>query len=253
MRRKLYPILASCMLILAILSCNLPSAQGPSPTDLAGTITAQASTLEVPSVIPTPTSTPTITPTVTPSVPTVVVSTATNCRSGPGTDYDLVSTLGPGQSAQVVGKYSITNYWIIDNPTGGTCWLWGQYATVSGNIGGLPELVPPPSPTPALPAAPVNLNVDFTCTLVSTPIFENKVHVDLSWTDVATNEDGYRVYRDGTQLATLAANATSFSDDTTMAGLVITGSTPPTITYAIEAFNAAGNSQQIEKSVSCFK
>ncbi len=43
----------------------------------------------------------------------------------------------------IVGKYTPSNYWIIETPTGGTCWLWGAYATVQGNVAPLAEMAPP--------------------------------------------------------------------------------------------------------------
>jgi hypothetical protein len=268
--------LIALLLTLALSACNLPSAQKTSSAD--ATITALAAIIEaqklptnaaapatntpLPSDTPTvqftltamPTSTVTLTPTITltptPSVPMVTVSQTTNCRTGPGTVYDLLGSLSPGQTAQVVGKYSAGNYWIIDTPGGsGTCWLWGQYAAVSGNTSGLPEMYPPPSPTPSLPAAPKHFGANKTCT--SSGVFTYNVHVDLSWTDMATNEEGYYLYRNGKLLQTLAANSTSASDDTTLNILHVIGSPVPHIDYKLQAFNSAGMSDARELSVTC--
>ena len=81
-----------------------------------------------------------------PQLTTVSVTTATNCRTGPDINYSLVLTFQPGASAVVVGKYSPANYWIINTPTGGTCWLWGAYATVQGDTSTLPEIAAPAPP-----------------------------------------------------------------------------------------------------------
>lgn len=59
--------------------------------------------------------------------------------------------------------------------------------------------------------------------------------VTLGWSDQASNEEGYRVYRDGGVIATLSANATSYSDEPP-------GSGP--YTYGVEAFNDAGSSSR---------
>lgn len=161
-------IAVGCILILTMLACNLPSqALGTSTpeidilataTSLALTIEAQSSqpvATELPSSTPFPTETPTLTLTSTPSVPVVRVSVDTNCRTGPGIIYDRVGGLLVGEEAIVVGKYSATNYWIINNPdASGTCWLWGEYATISGNAAGLPEYTAPPSPTPTFTPTP---------------------------------------------------------------------------------------------------
>ncbi len=83
-----------------------------------------------------------------PPIPLVSVSVSTNCRSGPGTDFDLLGNLQAGDVAQVVGKYPSLNFWIIKNPDkAGNCWLWGEYATVIGTTALVPLVTPPPTPS----------------------------------------------------------------------------------------------------------
>lgn len=164
------------MILLTITSaCNLPGGTGstsntatsvPVSTQVAqmvaGTETAQADlanqatasqaalSTETPQFTFTASTVPTSTFTFTPTVPMVTVSVATNCRSGPGNQYSILGVLATGQSAQVVGQNTQSGYWIIQWPsTGGTCWLWNQYATTTGNTSGLPLVNPPPTPTPA--------------------------------------------------------------------------------------------------------
>ena len=252
-------LLVISTLLVTLSACNLPSAQG-TPTgavDLAATITAQAQTLQAPTATAgPPTATPTITPTGTPTVPQVSVSSATNCRTGPSTAYDLLYTMQPGQTAEVVGKHTPSGYWIIKYPNG-TCWLWGQYASVSGDVSTLTEYQQPFTPTPSELAAPSNFHASSSCS-PSGVLLTNNIHVSLTWTDNAPNEDGYHVFRGGNLLATLAANSTSYEDDTTIfLGIIILGTPdptpkpPPSIKYAIEAFNGAGNSKQKEVSIGC--
>jgi len=80
---------------------------------------------------------------------TVTVSVDTNCRLGPGTAYAIVGALAVGQSAEVVGRSASSDNWIIRLPSNlaVTCWLWGQYATVTGDTSTLPVITPPPTPT----------------------------------------------------------------------------------------------------------
>ena len=106
-----------------------------------------------------PTLTLTLTATVTPSIPMVTVSVATNCRTGPGKIYDWVSVLDVGRQAEVVARNVDSTYWVIKNPGGaGTCWLWGNHATVSGSIAALPVWDAPPTPTPsAITATPIRV------------------------------------------------------------------------------------------------
>jgi hypothetical protein len=102
-------------------------------------------------ILPTATLSQTSTPAPTlPGLPYVRVSVPTNCRVGPGTVYDRVGGLLLDEVAQVVGRHSTRDYWVIENPDrSGTCWLWGEYATVTGDTSALPILVPPPTPTRA--------------------------------------------------------------------------------------------------------
>ena len=144
------------------------AAQHQVETIVAQTLTALPTTVEdpdpvevTPSLTPTdqpsptltptedPTPTPTIPATATPSVPMVEVSVATNCRTGPAKIYDWVSVLDVGKPAEVVARNANSTYWVIKNPGGaGTCWLWSNYATVTGPTAGLPVWEAPPTPTP---------------------------------------------------------------------------------------------------------
>jgi hypothetical protein len=257
MRKRFYPTLAACMLILAILACNMPGGQSNNQPDLVATTTAQAQALEASSSTPAPRDTPVVTP----SVPEVIVTSPTNCRSGPSTDYDLVFTMNPGQTAQVVGKNTPTGYWIINNPTGGTCWLWGQYAVVSGNTSGLPEYPPPPTPTarftrtpkptstpkftptptlPAPPTAPSGLNGTRDCTGGFKGIIPIWIEsVTLTWQDNADNEMGYIIIKNGSVVSTLVANSTQYK--ITLRYNQVTGGTLFD-NFNVEAFSDSGGS-----------
>jgi len=183
---KTNPTLLAVPILLLTLSygCGVPGVFPPD-SNLMGTAVAQ--TIEAaltqtaqsrpitPIVIPTdtplftftpepPTHTPTetLTPipifTSTPAIPQISVSVATNCRVGPGRIYDRVGALLVGQVAEVIGRDSTGNYWYIPNPnsSSGFCWLWGEYATLTGNTSVLPMFTPPPTPTPS-----PNFEVDY--------------------------------------------------------------------------------------------
>ena len=284
-------ILILTILILTMQACNLKLVNAPETNKLALTITAQAQILEQKGLLFTPTSTPVIilitatkngnepaapllqeTATSTPDpssanaaspasgAPTVTVSTATNCRTGPGQAYSSIYGLPVGISAEVVGKNTSTNYWIIKIPNGsGTCWLWGQYATVTGDTSGLQNVAIPPTPTLTItptftptkvvlqpPSAPSNLSQTNVCTIGST-IPQNIYSFDgtISWQDTSNNEDGFRVYSfdnhhtDATDIlrGTVAANVTSFNFSTSSFGT--------STTIKVEAFNNAGASTRV--------
>lgn len=107
---------------------------------------------EAPTQPPAPTATDTPTPepslTPTPVSPAVVVSKNTNCRTGNAKNYDNVGALLVGEQADVLARDS-GDYWYVRLPSGKMCWLWGEYATITGDTSHLPVFTPPPSPTPA--------------------------------------------------------------------------------------------------------
>lgn len=256
--------------LIGILACNLPAG---GASDLAATITAQALTIQA------VTDTPTISASSTPSRLEVSVSSDTNCRTGPTVYFDLVLTMKPGDSAPVEGKDTADNYWIIDTPDGGTCWLWGKYATVNGDTSGLPEVPPPsgsqaqakptktPKPsgptatagTPSKPFKPVPVTLianlapaaptNFAGTRNScdgalasdgvTPIWVESV--TLNWQDNATNETGYRVYKNNSAISTIPADSTSFH--ITMRYNQGTGG-PLYTNFGVEAYNSFGKSSR---------
>ena len=126
---------------------GLPS---PEPIIMASDTPIFTSTPEPPTLTPTVTLTPSPIFTSTPLVPLISVSVATNCRVGPGRIYDRVGALLVGQTAEVFGRNDTSNYWYIRNPnrSGEFCWLWGEYASLTGNLGALPVYTPPHTPTP---------------------------------------------------------------------------------------------------------
>ncbi len=121
------------------------SAQAPIPTD---TIAAEPTLTQTQPPKATPEPTLTLTPTL--QKPMVSVSVDTNCRTGPGKIYDYVGALLVGEEAEVIGQAMDGLYWIIKNPDQpGECWLWDNYASVTGATEDLPKYTPPPTPTPA--------------------------------------------------------------------------------------------------------
>ncbi|OGO38088.1 MAG: hypothetical protein A2Z03_10130 [Chloroflexi bacterium RBG_16_56_8] len=104
-------------------------------------------------------------------------------------------------------------------------------------------MTPPPTPTPALPAAPGGLSATRVCkTLLGPPPHLEMTNAVLSWNDKADNEAGYNIYRDGSLIATLDPDSESFTD-----------ADPPGLdhTYWVEAFNEAGSSNQKKIDVAC--
>ncbi len=78
-----------------------------------------------------------------------------NVRSGPGTDYDRVGTLVRGQSGAILAQAQTYGVWLKIVYIGGpdnTGWVAQDVVKVIGDLGQVPTVIPPPTPT--LPPAP---------------------------------------------------------------------------------------------------
>lgn len=94
---------------------------------------ATTPTLDSPTATAFPTFTPE--PTSTPTVPTITVTVDTNCRTGPGKEFERVGILLVGETTEIVGRDAFGQYWYVRNPDVGPdfCWMSGEYAIISGN------------------------------------------------------------------------------------------------------------------------
>ena len=149
------------------------------PTNTAmATLAVMAS--NTPGLTFTPSFTPTPTFTLTPVVPVVSVSQQTNCRSGPGTAYDVLGYFNVDQTAELVGHNALSDYWIIELPSNPavTCWVWGKYASVIGDTSGLPVKDPPPTPTPLFTPTPAaSFNVIYSSTTICSGLYGIKFQI----------------------------------------------------------------------------
>ena len=211
-----------------ILPCNLPgttpslSVDERAATAIAATLLAQAQHGgDVPiTATPSKTARPSITPTnsaatltITPtfSTPQLTVLQQTNCREGPGQDYEVVFTYLPSKKLTILGRYDPTNFWLVkaDEVAGGRCWLWGEYVEGTGSCWAVPSVTSPPTATLAPPQTPSIQRWEYFCSA-------GQMTITIEWTDRATNETGYRVLRDGESVAELAANSTTYSETIVM-------------------------------------
>src|SRR6202142_1521660 len=115
----------------------------------------------------TPTAPSILTPT--PFLPQISVSIPTNCRTGPGSAYPQVGALLVGKTVQVYARDPSGMFWYIQNPDrpGEFCWVWGQYATITGLTYILPMYTPPPTPT-ATPTPPPSFDASYSGLVVCT-------------------------------------------------------------------------------------
>ena len=171
---KKHPFLTFITILLfASFACVIPGASAPVPTqdqNAVNTSIAQAisarqteavlnnpptvtftSAPEIPTLTLEPTVTLTPDYTATSSTPMISVSVDTNCRVGPGAIFERVGILLVGETAEIVGREPKNEFWYIRNPDADEgaefCWVWGEYATISGDTLPLLYLSPPPPPT----------------------------------------------------------------------------------------------------------
>ncbi len=248
--------LLSLILILA-LACNLPGTAPPLSVDdqaatiIAATLQAQAQNggdvpitatfspvPQITATIATTGPTPTITPTY--SVPMLTLREQTNCRAGPGQSYDILFAYVKGVKREIIGHYPQENYWLVKAPESATgeCWLWGEYADITGSYWVVASVTPPPTATLSLPQAPA-VKWEFNCDYATTA-----VDVSFTWTDYAVNETGYRVIRNDQAIAELPANTTAYKDTYTFAA-------GEKILYQIEVYNITGFTRSAVIPLTC--
>lgn len=176
------------LLLLSACAPNQPVAN-QATIDVEAIYTAAAKTLEAqlnqsgfspvsgglsapPTNTPAPTWTPlasptplaTITPAFTPTRPVFFVTAeeTTNCRSGPGLDYEKIGSLRAGTTAQVYGTNDQRSWWMIQNPNNQYeyCWVWDQTTTIEGDPYRIPYQPAPELPT-ATATPEINLRISF--------------------------------------------------------------------------------------------
>lgn len=235
---KLGTVPAILIITVSLLGCNLPTQ--PSQVITSEMQTAAAQTVQA---VLTPLSLPSAAATATAAgtqaaAPLLTVPDATNCRAGPGTGFEKITTIAAGTSVPIVATYAGGTYFVVDPPdVAWDCWVAAALGSVSGNVNSVPEVTPAATSASGAPARPGSLFYNYSCT-------GGDVTTALSWSDAADNENGYRIYRYGTLIADLPANSGDYVDNVTI--------TPGTqLQYAVEAYNDAGASPQRTAAFSC--
>lgn len=249
-----HKFLAGASLLLAMLACNMPFEQVPPPNEIqtAAALTVQAaiitpSSTRVTSPAPasktsSPTGSPveTITTTPTYSVPRLTVRESTNCRTGPGEEYEIVFTYLTGKELEIAGRYDPENFWLVksnESPTG-TCWLWGEYVEVTGSYWAVSSVTPPATSTAHPPRQPGVVEWNFSCGV-------GTLNFTVTWKDNENNETGYRVFRNGEQLAELPANSTTYTD------LHNLSSPEESVEYYLQVYGPSGSANSSVMRMRC--
>ena len=92
------------------------------------------------------------------SDPTAPLANATqnaNCRSGPSLEYDIITILLAGQTAEITGRSADSNWWVLDPGLGDkTCWISSSVVEISGDVSGLAVIAAPPMPVQIITPTP---------------------------------------------------------------------------------------------------
>lgn len=230
-------------LVLGIIlsSCNLPASGAPDPqvaTAAALTVQAAINSSEAtqPLASPTAGNAGTITVTPTYSKPFVSVGDVTNCRTGPGVNYERVTQVLPDSPVEIIGFYP-PNYWIVST-SAGNCWVSGEFTTPAGSYAAVPTVTAPPTPQGDSPDNVSLQKWDISCDYVN-----NEASVTIRWAD-KDGEIGYRVIRNDELVTELAANSSEFKETIKL----LSGQS---VGYSIVAFNAAGSNSSKTITLSC--
>ena len=198
--KKIWIYSIACLITFSLTACNLPVGQPASTPDINATVAAEvaiakaaetmvAGTLAAggQAVLPatatntveaqpldtsTPTNTPTITLTPTPEGVFLVLSADTHCRKGaPFTAFPIVTTVKAGDKVTVLSRNPENDSYYVINPydPNSKCWLYGKYATLSGDVASLavstmqptPTFTPTPTPVPDFTVSYVGLETCF--------------------------------------------------------------------------------------------
>lgn len=237
--KKIFYFLLAASLMLS--SCNMPGSNAPSPdVATAAAMTVQAALDSNQSPLASPTAGTDSGQQATSSAdggkPFASFEDVTNCRTGPGVNYERVTQIQPGFAVEIIG-YFPPNYWIVQTDKG-PCWVAGEFVTPSGSVSAVPTVTAPPTPKGN---APENVSLqkwDIFCNYQT-----NEAQISIAWSD-KEDETGYRVVRNDVVIAELPADTTEFKETITL----LSGQT---VGYSIIAFNAIGSTQSKTISLGC--
>lgn len=162
MRTRISLITSSLLLTLFLSACNSSPTEEESPdlvaTWVAATLTALNTSVPLPSATPNPPTfasntplvvlTDTARPTSPPQNPLVLETIL--CWKGPGDQFEVVSALKKDTRVELIGRASISGWWIVDNPIyHDACWAQAEYLQIDAGFNTflLPVYTPPPTPT----------------------------------------------------------------------------------------------------------
>lgn len=119
---------------VAPVATNPPVATIAAPAPVTPATDTPAPPTEAP-----PTATPPPPPTATPAAPRLVVNAPlANVRTGPGIDYNVLTTVERGQDFDIVGKNAAGDWWHFCCVDGQQAWIISELVDIDGATDGVP-------------------------------------------------------------------------------------------------------------------
>ena len=95
----------------------------------------------------TPMSTSTITPSFTPEPAILTLTKDSVCMTGASWNHSVHHYVNSGSEYSILGQLINRSWWLVGAQDEQSCWVFGEYASVSGNIQAVPVMTPPPLPS----------------------------------------------------------------------------------------------------------
>ncbi|MFN8413591.1 MAG: SH3 domain-containing protein [Anaerolineales bacterium] len=235
--KKFFGIVLTASMLIS--SCNMPSnTKVDAGVATSAALTVQAVINSTPVAVSAASNTPALTtPSATYSKPMITVGDVTNCRTGPGTNYEKITQILPNEQVEVIGAFQ-PSFWVVKTNSG-ICWVNREFATPIGSIQAVPTVTAPPTPTGKAPEGVSLQKWDIFCNFQT-----GNADVTIKWSDKSNDETGYRVIRDGNLIVELPANTTSYSETIPL----VTGQSA---SYSVTVFNAIGSESSSTITLTC--
>ena len=149
----------------------------------------------------------------------------------------MIATYNAGTTVNLVGKDSADSYWVVLDPTSHSqCWISVQDATPGGSFDTIPEMTPQPI-SEKVPGKPSKGVWNFACD-------NTTLTTILGWQPTTGTVNGYRIFRQGNQIADVPASQTSYTEKVPFRY----GSS---MQYSVTAYNEAGMSPPLNWDFHC--
>lgn len=144
-------IISFVVLLAGALACEIPAGMAPTPVIVTHVVVVPNQQVQATATLPVPTVpaaalTPVVTTTpistATLSGPTITFVKNANCRNGPGSKYNVVTSYLKGQTLKIIGRNPDVNntWWQVEMPTGGKCWVSLSTGQATGPYDDIPTI-----------------------------------------------------------------------------------------------------------------